>query len=108
MANEWRNELAFRTGSTRIGKFPPMLFITKRNTPTVVERTDNGTISTSIANKIPNHISALKKKEKRKIKNSINYLIKFENILIHVRWITYKYENYNVITKILTKNVRNS
>jgi hypothetical protein len=41
-----------------MGKLPPMLFITNRKTPTVVDRTDSGTISTRMANTMPNHISA--------------------------------------------------
>ncbi len=62
MAKECLNELAFRTGSTKIGKLPPILFITNKNTPTVVDLTDKGTISTRIANRMPNHISAENKK----------------------------------------------
>lgn len=50
--------IALETGSTAIGRFPPILFITNKNTPTVVERTCRGTISTKMANRIPNHISA--------------------------------------------------
>lgn len=30
--------MALDTGSTTIGKFPPILFITNKKTPTVVER----------------------------------------------------------------------
>ena len=54
----------FDTGSTRMGKLPPMLFMTNRKTPTVVERTDSGTISTRIAKTMPNHISAAVKEKK--------------------------------------------
>lgn len=50
--------MAFRTGSNKMGKLPPILFITNRNTPTVVDLTARGTISTRTANNIPNHISA--------------------------------------------------
>lgn len=50
----------FDTGSTKIGKLPPMLFMTNKKTPTVVERTDRGTISTIMAKTMPNHISATK------------------------------------------------
>lgn len=42
-----------------------MLFMTNKNTPKVVERTAKGTISTKIANKIPNHISAKKYEQAR-------------------------------------------
>jgi len=47
-----------------MGKLPPMLFMTNRKTPTVVERTDSGTISTRIAKTMPNHISAAVKEKK--------------------------------------------
>ena len=63
MYRDSRYPRAFDTGSTRMGKLPPMLFITNRKTPTVVDRTDSGTISTRIANTIPNHISAVAKEE---------------------------------------------
>jgi len=53
--------MAILVGSTRIGKFPPMLFMTNRKTPTVVDRSFRGTISTTTANTIPNHISAANK-----------------------------------------------
>lgn len=48
------------TGSTKMGKLPPILFITNRNKPTVVDLTCKGTISTKIAKRMPNHISAEK------------------------------------------------
>jgi hypothetical protein len=46
-----------------------MLFITNRKTPTVVDLTDRGTISTRIANTMPNHISAKSKKQENIIHN---------------------------------------
>jgi hypothetical protein len=50
-----------------MGKLPPMLFMTNRKTPTVVERTDSGTISTRIAKRMPNHISAAVKEKDRRV-----------------------------------------
>ena len=65
MYKDSRYPRAFDTGSTRMGRLPPMLFMTNRKTPTVVERTDNGTISTRIAKRMPNHISAAVKGKER-------------------------------------------
>lgn len=64
------------TGSTKIGKFPPTLFMTKRKIPTVVDLIERGTTSTRMANKIPNHISAEKLNEilfKKKILVNRNF-----------------------------------
>ena len=65
MYKDSRYPRAFDTGSTRMGRLPPMLFMTNRKTPTVVERTDSGTISTRIAKRMPNHISAAVKEKVR-------------------------------------------
>jgi hypothetical protein len=53
-----------------MGKLPPILFITNRKTPIVVDLTDKGTISTRIANKMPNHISAALKKQENTVHSS--------------------------------------
>lgn len=62
MYNDSRKPMVTLMGSTSIGKFPPMLFMTNKKTPTVVDRKFRGTISTTMANSIPNHISATSKK----------------------------------------------
>ena len=58
MYNDSLYPITLAIGSTKIGKFPPILFITNRKTPTVVDLKCRGTISTKMANSIPNHISA--------------------------------------------------
>ena len=52
--------MALLVGSTNIGRFPPMLFITNKKAPMVVDLKCRGTISTTTAKTIPNHISAAK------------------------------------------------
>lgn len=80
MAKASAKELLVRTGSTRMGKLPPTMFMTNRKTPIVVDLTDKGTTSTKMANKIPNHISAVKT---RVNKQSVINKFKFSCCLLH-------------------------
>ena len=54
------SSVAWLTGSTRSGRFPPVLFIRKRKMAIVADRTSAGTISTITVNKIENQVSAEK------------------------------------------------
>lgn len=64
-------------GSTRMGRLPPTLLITNMKTPTTLDRTSKGTISTITANTIPN----LKKIKLQEAKLTFRLLFLFKKKL---------------------------